>query len=108
MGDVLHGEGAAAAVFEPFLRWLVAADVEIPCQLWHAAEVLGVVDVDAPRHARCSVAATRCSVYARYGVWYEAWFFDHIVACYWVGGDEIVYNWGLHEVELAQLAAEWH
>jgi hypothetical protein len=30
VADVVDGQGAATAVFQPFLRGLVAADVEVP------------------------------------------------------------------------------
>lgn len=46
MPDIVVAERATAAVFEPFLGGLVAADVEFPDGLGHAVEVLGIVDVD--------------------------------------------------------------
>ena len=48
VGDVVFGEGAAFAVFEPFFADLVAADVEIPNRFGDAFESggLGFVDPD--------------------------------------------------------------
>lgn len=42
VGDVVFREGAAFAVFEPFLADLVAADVEVPHVLAHALEAGGL------------------------------------------------------------------
>ena len=47
VGQVVVGELAAAAVLEPFVEDLVAADVEGPDVGRDAVEVLGGVDVDA-------------------------------------------------------------
>ena len=47
VGEVVEGEGAAAAVFEPFAQDLVAADSEGPHVFCDAGEVLAFVDVDA-------------------------------------------------------------
>ena len=47
VGEVVVGELAAAAVFEPFVADLVAADVEVPDGGWNAFEVLVFVDVEA-------------------------------------------------------------
>lgn len=48
---VIGGEGALPAVFEPFVRHLVAADLVLPHGGGHGVEVLRVVDVDAARGA---------------------------------------------------------
>ena len=41
VGDIVVGEGAAFAVFEPFLADLVAADVEVPDGFGDSAETAG-------------------------------------------------------------------
>jgi len=40
VADVILGEGAALAVFQPFLRWLIAADGEDPDYVRHGIEIL--------------------------------------------------------------------
>ena len=46
MADVLDGQIAALAVFEPFLRGLVAADIKLPRHFRDLSEILGRVDPD--------------------------------------------------------------
>ena len=43
MGDVVEGEGAASAIFEPLLGGLVASDVEVLCQFGYIGEALILV-----------------------------------------------------------------
>lgn len=47
MADVIAGEGAAFAVFEPFVADLVAPDFEIPDGFGDGAKILRLVDPDA-------------------------------------------------------------
>jgi hypothetical protein len=50
--NVVGGEFAAFAVLEPFFADLIAADLKFPDFLWHAAETLRVIDIDAPGRRR--------------------------------------------------------
>ena len=45
--NVIKGEGAAFAVFEPLLGGLVAADVEVPSRFWNILKTLLLVDPHA-------------------------------------------------------------
>lgn len=47
--EVIEGELAPFAVFEPFLADLIAADVEIPDFFGDALKILFFVNPDAPR-----------------------------------------------------------
>lgn len=53
VGDVVFGEGAAFAVFEPFLADLVAADVEIPDVVGDALEAGGLCLVNPDGAGGC-------------------------------------------------------
>lgn len=46
MTDIIETQGAALAVFQPLLRRLVAADMEIPGDFRHVFKVLRAVDPD--------------------------------------------------------------
>ncbi len=82
MQDVVEGEGAGDAVFEPLLGGLVAADVEVPCGGWHAVEVLvGVTPNTAGRAV---------------GIGFPARFFDRVASGDGVAGDEIGQGRMLH------------
>lgn len=95
--DVVEGEGAVVAVFEPFLGGLVAADVELPGGGGDVVEVLGVVDPDA------SELLARIGDFPVGGADVTG---DGVGAVDGVGGDGGVEGVVLEEVELADLAAE--
>lgn len=46
VGDVVSGQGATLAVFEPFFADLIAADVEVPDVFRNPFKALGSVDPD--------------------------------------------------------------
>ena len=48
VGDVVGAERAALAILQPLVAHLIAADFEVSHVIWHAAEVLLVVDPDRP------------------------------------------------------------
>ena len=47
VGNVIAGERAALAVFQPFFADLITADVEVPYGFRYALETLGGVDPDS-------------------------------------------------------------
>ena len=49
--DVVEGQGAPFAVFEPLLCGLVATNIHLPRYCRYTLETLGVVDVDVTRIA---------------------------------------------------------
>ena len=71
MLDIVVGKLPAFAIFKPFLADLVAADEEFPNRFGYAAEVLSLVDPDAP----VIVSILH--------------FFDDIIALFRETGDEI-------------------
>ncbi len=86
--EVGIAELAAFAIFEPFLGGLVAANVEVPGEFGHIAEVLGFVDP-----------------YFAVGV---ADLFDPAIARNGKSGLVFIHDGGAHQVEFAQFTPEGH
>ena len=68
MGNVIIGEGAAFAVFEPFFADLVAADVEVPDLRRDAFKVLVFIDIDPSVRLFNSTFSTRFEPATGYSV----------------------------------------
>ena len=84
--EVGVGKMATFTIFEPLLGGLVAADVEVPGEFGHVAEVLGFVDPDF------AVSVDNL--------------FNQAIARHREGRFELIDHGGLHQVELAQLTPE--
>ena len=46
MADAGKSEEAAFSVFQPFLGWLVASDLECPYLFWYIPEILCFIDIN--------------------------------------------------------------
>ena len=56
MCNILPSECSTFAIFEPFLCWLISSDIELPCNTWHAAKILNIIDIDIQKIiSRCSI-----------------------------------------------------
>src|SRR5688572_28200864 len=85
VADVVPRQRTAAAVLEPFLRRLVAADVEAPGDRRHLGEILVLVDVD--------LASLELRKAAR----------DDVVALAVIGIGRLADGGWLHQVQAAEL-----
>jgi len=86
--EVSVGELATFAVFEPLLSGLVAANIEVPGEFGHIAEVLGFVDPDF------TIVVGDL--------------FDKAIARNGKSGLVIIHDGGAHQVEFAQFTPEGH
>ena len=46
--EIVASEGSAFAVFEPFLGWLIATNVEIPRNIGDITEILRCIQIHSP------------------------------------------------------------